>query len=343
MSFSKLNNDLTSVIRTFLKPKHERAFIQAYPDYYFCGRTSAELLQDVEAKQEALNKELFDVLERLYTVQYTEEDAVRMFQLLKCGGEAKQINDTLYSPLVIAIKHGDIAMVDKLISLEGCDLDSQWVDRGEVRNSPLLEAIQENRSDIVRKLIDAGVDVKKRYWNKRTLLHVHFLNHTFRRTPINEDIVRMLVESGVDINATNDKKRTVLYDACLGYDVGRINLLLSLGARVNECELPLDIMVSYGTPGNSEMLEVLCAAGVDVDQIDPRSYHGETPLHRAASSTTSSNQDPINPIIDLDGVMECARILCRYGANVHALNPRGETPAQITDNAEFKALMEEFS
>ena len=99
-----------------------------------------------------------------------------------------------------AIKRNDIEMVKKVIELGGNDLNHQNDEDGE---TALMVASFQNMIEIVKLLIDAGVDLEIRNYTKGTALLLSSYNRRI-------EITRMLIEAGADWNAKNIHGRDFL-------------------------------------------------------------------------------------------------------------------------------------
>ena len=113
----------------------------------------------------------------------------------------------------------------KLCIKTGADINGKIVYRDNKYITPLLYAVQKNRIEIVKLLINAKVDMNASI-------------PEFGHTPITlaaqsgyTDIVNLLIKSGLDVNAKNYNGETAIMHV---YDKNNMaELLIKLGADVN--------------------------------------------------------------------------------------------------------------
>jgi ankyrin repeat protein len=185
--------------------------------------------------------------------------------------------------------------------------------RDDVRN--LFAAVAKGRTNVVRALLDAGVDVNARGEHGMTALHVAV------GRPL--DVVRELVERGASLNA-----REEVYG---GTPTGRASWFAASDPSREISEV-LDYLLDHTT----DIFDLI--EGGRVDQLarllekDPslaraRSPGGRTTLHALAEDT------PFEDIIDL---------LLGHGAELDALDADGRTADDALANAgapEIAALL----
>ena len=133
----------------------------------------------------------------------------------------------------------------------------------------LFVAVQNNNTEIVKALIDAGANVNTEsypaYVNTIT-------GHYSGRTPLfiavennNTEIMKALVKEGANVNATAISGRTPLLNAVSYGNIEMVNALVKEGADVNATydygKTPLFEAINYG---NIEMVNALLTHGADV-------------------------------------------------------------------------------
>ncbi|HBL76925.1 MAG: hypothetical protein A2W90_00840 [Bacteroidetes bacterium GWF2_42_66] len=140
-----------------------------------------------------------------------------------CGQDNSKIaTDLLFKGAI----SGDIHEVNQAI-LAGADLaaiDEQgW--------PAILQAASSGMIEIVKAILMAGVDINKKYTNKKgeknlTILHIaSYCGHT--------ELVKYLINYGADINAQDDDGSTSLFNAVVRNHFETVKVLLEGGANIN--------------------------------------------------------------------------------------------------------------
>lgn len=169
-------------------------------------------------------------------------------------------------------------------------------------------AAMHGRTRIAKLLLDfKGLDKEKlvdaRSEDGWTPLHVaaHYGRDSF---------VQLLLESKGYVDALSDKGTTALQLAIIRERTSSIKVLLNWGANID---------VQFGFPlryavikGNVNCVRMLVEHGALTSIKRPED--GQTPLHLAALR----NSEPL------------ARLLCKFGADIHAFNDEGLTPLAIS-------------
>ena len=210
-----------------------------------------------------------------------------------------------------------------LTSAEGCANVVEWVlektdavDLEDVanksRDTPLHAACREGHLEVVKMLVEAGLDVTARDLNRSTpLFDAARYGHA--------DVVEYLLGvEGVDVNAEDGMGGSPLRSACMRGQLPIIRMLLAAGAEVAKPN-PFGPLYSACGTGNTEVAALLLEAGAGEAVVaDPEigAY-----LLRAASG---------------EGHAEIIRMLAELpGIDVDGVTGKGETPLHVACKAGF--------
>jgi ankyrin repeat protein len=272
------------------------------------------LLLDHGAEVNAVNK---NGAPALHAATWSDE----IFNLLLVRGAdpgLQQIDGT--TTLHKACQDGSSALVTKLLQLhpelEGWDGDCF---------TPLLNAAEFGRVDLLKLLVGAGANLKAVQKDGRNALHL-------AASSASPETVQFLLDQKLGVNALSDLGETALLEAAAAGRLETVKLLLRAGASVNDAErnaLKSALMVaahgpikqSSGLPSGDrsirdcgpvadyqKIVALLLDAGAD---LRARDREGKTALHWAAA----------------DGSLETLELLISKGAEVDAKDTRfGRTP-----------------
>lgn len=256
------------------------------------------------------------------------------------GCLAADVADEFYQ----AIRRDDSAAVAKLLTANGPNAKDN---RG---NTPLMYAAAVGSEAMMRRLIDAGADVKARNGVDATALH--WCGNNLGR-------IQMLVEKGADVNARSKQGHTPLYVAAAqAGGLPAVQYLVSKGAALNgppasdgmtpiagasyanDTALIRFIVEKGGKPalappggpmalmnaaflGNREVVKLLLDSGVDVNSVSPP----ETERVKNGPIAIGS----LTPLIlaVAAGDTEIVRTLLAAGAKIDAQDVRGMTPIML--------------
>ena len=222
-----------------------------------------------------------------------------------------------HTPLHSAAWFGDLKMVQTLLDY-GADVNAESFRSGSgytpihFLSSRIGSSIRARLlPDVVRLLLEHGVDVNGRNFQGETPLHIAAANGLVK-------VVRVLLEHGANVGAEDKKGKTPLHTAAENQylepnepaEVMRVLLEhgANVGAEDNDGRSPLHGAAELGRVGR---VRVLLEHGANVGAQDG---NGRTPLHEA---------------VGVDGSSKVVRVLLEHGANVGVEDRKGETPFQI--------------
>ncbi|KAH8980689.1 hypothetical protein EDB92DRAFT_1820498 [Lactarius akahatsu] len=187
--------------------------------------------------------------------------------------------------------------------------------------APLPAAVYKRHFDVANLLHKHGAIVDVRGDEGRTQLYVASFHGRV-------DIMRWLLNHGADPNIAKEDGQTPLHTAAANGKLEGIQVLLEHNAdvnmRSNSGKTPLYRVVHTASdrPDGKrlEKLQRLLEHGADPNACD--NTHS-TPLHQASSM----------------GLLEFARLLVSYGANVDEKDGEGRTPFQVATHQEMTTLL----
>jgi len=294
--------------------------------------------------------------------------AILMTILLSPSGHAAASQTSVESPddaLVQAAAQGDAAEVNRLLK-EGAHLDA--ADR--FGQTALLAAVQNNRTDIVKLLIERGADVNG----------VDAAALPLAADQNNLDIAKLLLEKAANPEDKDGAGDTALLKSIDRGNTNMLRLLLEKGASPDDKDrngMPPLLLASIS--GNAEAVKMLLAKGANVNatdglentalhvavengrtsvvevllanhaNIDAGAQFGYTPLfaacnacqaetarqlleHRASISARANNGETPLHAAAHRGCPEVVKLLLDHGANIESTDNDGFTP--LLDGAE---------
>lgn len=189
-----------------------------------------------------------------------------------CAPRVYALNqDELDSNLIKAAREADAPMMRRLLE-KGADPDAidAQSPRGE---TPLIYAVLQNRTDIVKILFDYGADPDAPGEEERTPL--------FYATALgNHDMIRLLVKNDADINMRDKTGSTPVMLAAINADVATVTLLAALKADINMQDyLGMNAVMYAASQGNTNVIQALASLKADLNM---QSIDGQTALIIAA-------------------------------------------------------------
>ncbi len=204
-------------------------------------------------------------------------------------------SDNAFEILSIAASTGDREFFRQLVAAEKAK------NRKENDPTVLYGAVSAGKEDIVRALIEAGVDVNaqfKMFFTFNALLEA--INKGF------SNIVKMLLDAGADPNLHDGGMMSCLAQAVKKGQTDIVNLLLEHGAIV-KTGTGFRLLVKAAEESTPEIVQILFEAGCN---INTRDNQDATPLTTACMR---ANVEMVRTLIDL-------------GANVDKNGMHGYTP-----------------
>jgi ankyrin repeat protein len=283
-----------------------------------------------------------------------------------------------------AIEQRSLATVERLIS-QGVSPNAKCDE------SPLLiSAVIANHIGIIKCLLNAGATVDSRNDLGETPLFaarsresaillirwgadVNARSHYFGTTPVfvaagngRIKVLKLLIEHGAMYNLRDNEGDTPLIAAIKTNKVEAVRVLTEAGADVNlrdkDGEIPLGWAVIGERKSNRQIVEILVAAGVD---LEARVANGLTPLMgacrhsspeivklllKAGADVNATSRDNLTPLIcaALMNKLDTVRLLLKAGANPdvrvarHSRNPRlsGKAAKEIAEVHGHKKVAE---
>ena len=176
------------------------------------------------------------------------------------------------SPLFIAAKKGDLALVQKLLE-QGVDKDK--ANDNEHGMCPLHIAAGNGHLPVVKCLLEHGADVNKgNIIGCNPLYAAAFMGHLA--------VVQLLVEQGVDTNKVSDYGGMAIHGAAQEGHLGVVRYLIEQGADKDKADNEGYSPLHYAAlDGHLDVVQFLVEQGADKDKADNEGY---SPLFIAAQN-----------------------------------------------------------
>ena len=202
--------------------------------------------------------------------------------------------------------------VARLLLKHGADVNA----RSKGQRTPLHRASYHGKLEVAQLLLDHGARVDTEDDDSFTPLHcVSLARGDQASEEARKRVARLLLEHGADVNARSKTRHTPLHDACYNGQLEITRLLLDHNAQVDTADFqgftPLHC-VSRGDHASEEagicVARLMLERGADVNAQTKERYC--TPLHVASYC----------------GKLESTRLLIDHGAQVDAVDDKGNTP-----------------
>jgi ankyrin repeat protein len=167
------------------------------------------------------------------------------------------------SPLMLAATRGLSELVDVFLDA-GAEVDHCT----ELGHSALTRAIDNNHPNIVRRLISAGCEFNKSFGDH------HISPLLLAVASENEDIVRILLENGVDVNARGCSENSVLCLAARYSSLSLFRELVAAGAQIDAGDWFDQTPLSEAMYAKREdLVRLLLDARADASLLDDYDIH----------------------------------------------------------------------
>jgi ankyrin repeat protein len=215
-----------------------------------------------------------------------------------------------------------------LLALLAMTFQAATVQKDEEMNRKLRGAIIMGRTDEVKELIKAGVDVNRKFdiGENRDITPLFCVCAIGSANQA--EIGKLLIDAGAKVNEKFQGATLLHITATFAGNKALTELLIANGLDVNakiisssETQGSTPLHLAAGT-GKAEVAEVLIRNGAEVNIKN--SYHHYTPLHLAA----------------LNGKKAVAELLINKGADVNAKSETGVTPLDLATEKGKKELVD---
>lgn len=220
--------------------------------------------------------------------------------LLNKGSEINLENHKGKTPLMLALEQGHHAIVS-ILKENSAKPDLRLL------QTMLRESVMKNQENVLKSLIEVGVDVNFQDGKTgKTLLHLHLVqNNTFP----NPNIIKLLIKAGAIVEQFDNEGNSPLHHASKFEAI--FPLLINHCCKINRCnsnkETPLHLALEAKKSFAARLLLFKQAC------IHLTDTNGNTALHVALKN---NHQDVANVLINLD-------------SNVNSQNSKGETPLHL--------------
>lgn len=245
---------------------------------------------------------LENFLENNYIHTVVSTLIARVFQILCTNGDVKKVefihkrldngiieyheeNLTYAHPIKLAIEQGHINIVKYLLD-NGVDVNQKVFGVLPLEQNLLLTSIEKRKNEITKLLIERGADV-------------NYANNSYGLwTPLslascngNDEIVEILIQKGADINPKSLIFETPIFEAVYNNHPDTVRLLLKKGACLSTDFIVIRTAVYHD---RIEMMKLFLDIGIDINQKSPKSPR-TTYLMEAVSQ---GNEDMVEFLIE---------------------------------------------
>lgn len=237
-----------------------------------------------------------------------------------------------YSPLITAVKYGDVAIVSLLLD-HGADVNLLDVSY----KTPLHFSSMYSTPHIAQMLISAGVEIDRQDEAGLTALHCAVSKGC-------EEQVRLLVDRGANILLKTKVRETALYRLFrepIDWNYGICKLLLEKGANCNDDNWEESPFLNALRNGSLKFIKLMLSYGADISIMSPQGliashFAAENPhtdviefiLDHGLDIDSRMNQESFTPlhIAAKCGNFGGCEILLKRGATINAISRSGTSP-----------------
>lgn len=226
--------------------------------------------------------------------------------------------------LIEAVSKQDMAGVEKWLS-EGGDVNA----RDRRGRSPMSKAIELGAIPLVRKLVEAGMDL-----NKVSPDGTSFLESALRAEEW--EIAKLLLQSGAVSNPPGNRVGDPINSAIYSDDVALIEQLVANGSNHKEP----GVLLAAAAAKRLNVIQYLLSQGANPNATDGT---GWTPLLWVLFDPRRKNQKVIGPTMvsapKPEVVESIVRLLINHGADVNHADEQGRTPLSLSKSKVISSLL----
>jgi ankyrin repeat protein len=191
---------------------------------------------------------------------------------------------------------------------------------GEHDRTMLVAAVQFNRVDIARMLLEAGADVNVKHDGDKILRIAARLG--YRGHQLTVEMLRLLIEYGAGVNERLRSKETPLIVAVTHVAIPAVRFLLSQGANPNLKDNKGNTALIYSAEHVDEvdMAQLLLESGA---KVDLQNREGKTALMSASQN----------------GRIDVVRLLLSHGADPDLVDKEGRTAMAYARGRRFMEIV----
>jgi ankyrin repeat protein len=211
----------------------------------------------------------------------------------------------------------DFDMVTRSLEDNQIPIFRRLLENGAHAYDAIIFASIRNMPEVVKVLIDFGVDVNLRSKNYDSWIALHWAVEGG-----NLSVLQVLIAAGADVNLTDDDGRTALSLAASSEHLPVVQALIAAGANVNLTDDDGWSALHWaGAAGYLPVVQALIAAGAVVDLTDEC---GRTALHLAATA----------------GNLAVVQALIAAGADVNLTDEGGMTALSLAASSEHLPVVQ---